>query len=89
MATESPNHPQPDEIPENERTGSEPNPTGKSGESKENTPKARARNFCRYREIRSPLRCRARDTRCSPTPSREGPASVTSPSRRQAADRPS
>lgn len=37
MATESPNHPQPDEIPENERTGSEPNPTGKSGESKENT----------------------------------------------------
>jgi hypothetical protein len=35
MATESPNHPAPDEIPDNERTGSEPNPSGKSGGSKE------------------------------------------------------
>jgi hypothetical protein len=38
MATESPYHPQPDEIPDNERTGSEPNPSGKTGKSKENTP---------------------------------------------------
>jgi hypothetical protein len=39
MAAESPNHPQPDEIPENERTGSEPSPSGKSGKPKENTPR--------------------------------------------------
>jgi hypothetical protein len=32
MGTESPNDPQPDEIPENERTGGEPNPCGKSTE---------------------------------------------------------
>lgn len=35
MATESPNHPLPDDIPDNERTGGEPNPSGRSGESKE------------------------------------------------------
>jgi hypothetical protein len=35
MATESPHHPQPDEIPENERTGDEPNPSGKAGKPKE------------------------------------------------------
>jgi hypothetical protein len=28
MATENPNHPAPDQIPENERTGNEPNPSG-------------------------------------------------------------
>ena len=39
MATESPAHPQPDEIPENERTGDEPNPSGKSGKAKEDTPR--------------------------------------------------
>ena len=37
MATESPAHPLPDEIPENERTGSEPNPSGKSGKAREDT----------------------------------------------------
>jgi hypothetical protein len=44
MTTESPHHPQPDEIPENERTGDEPNPSGKAGQPKENsspTPQAR------------------------------------------------
>jgi hypothetical protein len=35
MATETPNHPAPDEIPDNERIGDEPNPSGKSGKSKE------------------------------------------------------
>lgn len=30
MATESPCHPQPDDLPENERTGNEPNPSGKT-----------------------------------------------------------
>jgi hypothetical protein len=45
MATESPNHPQPDEIPENERTGSEPNPAGKSGESKKNAPQRPGANI--------------------------------------------
>jgi hypothetical protein len=34
MATESPNQ-APDEIPDNERTGDEANPSGKSGGSKE------------------------------------------------------
>jgi hypothetical protein len=29
MATESPHHPQPDEIPDDESTGDEPNPYGK------------------------------------------------------------
>lgn len=38
MATESPNHPAPDEIPDNERTGDEPNPSGKSGGVKESAP---------------------------------------------------
>jgi hypothetical protein len=33
MATETPNHPAPDEIPDNERIGDEPNPSGKSGKS--------------------------------------------------------
>jgi len=28
VAKENPNHPQPDELPENERTGNEPNPSG-------------------------------------------------------------
>jgi hypothetical protein len=36
VATESPHHPQPDEIPENERTGDEPNPSAKAGNPKEN-----------------------------------------------------
>jgi hypothetical protein len=40
MATESPSHPAPDEIPDNERTGSEPNPSGKSGGSKETEARA-------------------------------------------------
>jgi hypothetical protein len=30
MPTESPQHPQPDELPEDQRTGDEPNPSGKS-----------------------------------------------------------
>jgi hypothetical protein len=38
MATESPDHPQPDEIPENERTGDEPNPSGKPGKPKKKSP---------------------------------------------------
>jgi hypothetical protein len=29
VAKENPNHPQPDELPENERTGNEPNPSGR------------------------------------------------------------
>jgi len=28
MPTESPQHPQPDELPEDQRTGDEPNPSG-------------------------------------------------------------
>ena len=39
--TESPNHPQPDEIPDNERTGDEPNPSGRPGQPKENVPRER------------------------------------------------
>src|SRR5579862_6935386 len=35
MATESPYHPQPDEIPDNERTGDEPNPSGRASKPKE------------------------------------------------------
>jgi hypothetical protein len=31
MTTESANDPQPDDIPENQRTGDEPNPSGKTG----------------------------------------------------------
>ena len=31
MAPESPQHPNPDEIPENERTVHEPNPSGRGG----------------------------------------------------------
>ena len=34
MPTENPNHPQPDDIPDNERTGGEPNPSGKSRDPK-------------------------------------------------------
>jgi len=40
MATESPNHPCPDDIPDNERTGGEPNPSGKGG-AKESAPPRR------------------------------------------------
>lgn len=29
MGKENPNHPQPDDLPEHERTGDEPNPSGK------------------------------------------------------------
>lgn len=36
MATDNPNHPQPDEIPEDKRTGDEPNPSGKYSTPKEN-----------------------------------------------------
>ena len=35
MATENPYHPQPDEIPDNDRTGDEPNPAGKASKPKE------------------------------------------------------
>ena len=31
MQAENPNEPNPDDIPEDERTGGEPNPSGKSG----------------------------------------------------------
>lgn len=41
MATESPKHPLPDEIPDNERVGGEPNPSGKSGQPTENAPPRR------------------------------------------------
>jgi hypothetical protein len=41
MPTENPNHPQPDDIPDNERTGGEPNPSGKSGNPKEDAPPKR------------------------------------------------
>jgi hypothetical protein len=37
MATESP-RPQPDEIPDDERTGDEPNPSGKAGKPREDAP---------------------------------------------------
>jgi hypothetical protein len=30
MPTESPQHPQPDELPEDQRTGDEPNPSGQA-----------------------------------------------------------
>ena len=35
MATETPSHPQPDEIPDNERLGGEPDPSGQPGKSGE------------------------------------------------------
>jgi hypothetical protein len=35
MAAENPYHPQPDEIPDNERTGDEPNPSGKASKPKD------------------------------------------------------
>jgi hypothetical protein len=42
MATESPTHPAPDQLPDHERTGNEPNPSGhvepKNGEVAEKLP---------------------------------------------------
>ena len=37
MATEGAYPPQPDEIPDNERTGDEPNPSGKASKPNENS----------------------------------------------------
>lgn len=34
MGKESPNHPQPDDLPEHERTGDEPNPSGRAPKGK-------------------------------------------------------
>jgi hypothetical protein len=34
MATEKSSNPQPDDLPESERTGNEPNPSGKSPKNK-------------------------------------------------------
>ena len=34
MGTEKPTNPQPDTLPDNERTGDEPNPSGHSPETK-------------------------------------------------------
>jgi hypothetical protein len=39
MAPENPNHPRPDQIPEDERTGNEPNPSGKTPKQPSETPK--------------------------------------------------
>jgi hypothetical protein len=34
VGKENPNHPQPDDLPEHERTGDEPNPSGKHPQHK-------------------------------------------------------
>jgi|HubBroStandDraft_6_1064221.scaffolds.fasta_scaffold94936_4 hypothetical protein len=43
MATETPSHSQPDEIPDNERIGGEPNPSGEPGKSGEKAQEKRRR----------------------------------------------
>jgi hypothetical protein len=40
MAPEDPNHPLPDQLPEDERTGNEPNPSGKAPKQPADHPNA-------------------------------------------------
>jgi hypothetical protein len=48
MAPENPNHPLPDQIPDDDRTGNEPNPSGKSPKQPSDHPNA-PRASCRQR----------------------------------------